>query len=101
MEKRIYKLKKEVWLYPGDKGAWHFVNIPKKESAEIRESFGGQKRGFGSHRVEVKTGKTTFLTSIFPDSKSGCYLLPLKAAVRKKEKFGSGDVISFSIKILP
>ena len=93
-----YKIKASVWLYPGMAG-WHFVNIPKKESVEINEKYGKNRRGFGSLPATVTTGKTSWKTSIFPDKRSGTYLLPLKAEVRKKEKFGNGDTVRFTIKI--
>ncbi|MEK9173103.1 MAG: DUF1905 domain-containing protein [Patescibacteria group bacterium] len=96
--KKEYKIKANVWLYPGLTG-WHFVNIPKKESREIRAAFRGASRGFGSLPVMVTIGKTSWKTSIFPDKKSETYLLPLKACIRKKERFGHGDSVSFSIKI--
>ena len=89
-----------VWLYPG-KAGWYFVTIPKKESAEIKARFGKQRVGWGSIPVTVTLNKTTWKTSIFPDSKSGGYLLPLKAVVRKKEGITEGDVITFSMKVSP
>jgi hypothetical protein len=94
----IFKIKSKVLLYPGMAG-WHFVSIPKKQSEEIKKSFGTSKRGWGSIPVTVAIGKTTWKTSIFPDKQSGGYLLPLKADVRKKEQIFSGDSISFSLTI--
>lgn len=79
---------------------WHFVSVPKKQSVEIKKSFGMPKRGWGSIPVAVTIGKTTWKTSIFPDKQSGGYLLPLKAGVRKKEQIFSEDTISFTIQIL-
>ncbi len=79
---------------------WHFVGIPKEPSAEIKKRFGANARGWGSLPVEVTLGKTVWKTSIFPDKKSGTYLLPLKAGVRKKENIESDDVVTFTIKIL-
>jgi len=87
-----------VWIYPGIAG-WHFTNIPKKQSEVITARFGAKKRGWGSLPVEVTLGKTKWRTSIFPDKKSGMYLLPLKAEVRKKENIKNRDSISFSIVI--
>lgn len=89
-------MKAKVWLYPGMAG-WHFVALPKKESAAIKKSFGMLSRGWGSLPVSVTIGKTEWKTSIFPDRKAGAYLLPLKAYVRKKEEIFEGDVISFSL----
>lgn len=81
--------------------AWHFVNIPKKESKKIKETFGARVRGWGSLPVEVTLGKTRWKTSIFPDKKSETYLLPLKASVRKKEGIYEGKLITFAIEIQP
>jgi len=75
------------------------VNVSKKASKEIKENFGSNKRGFGSIPIEVTLGKTTWKTSIFPDKKSGTYLLPIKAEVRKKEGIYEDDTITFSIEI--
>jgi hypothetical protein len=93
-----YKFKSKVWLYTGD-GAWHFVSVPKEESKEIKSMTIGLTNGFGSIPVEVKIGKTTWSTSIFPDSKTGTYLLPLKKAVRVSEKISVGDEICIAMDI--
>lgn len=79
--------------------AWHFLGVSKKESAKIKEKFSKLKKGFGSIPVEVKLGASVWKTSIFPDSKSGTYLLPLKASVRKTEDVFDGDEVRFSIEI--
>lgn len=94
-----YKIKSEVWLYPGMAG-WHFVSVPKKESAEIKKNFSSVKRGWGSLPVSVTIGKTEWNTSIFPDKKTETYLLPVKASVRKKEGIFAGDNTVLIIKIL-
>jgi len=95
-----FQLKGKVWVYPGE-AAWHFVNINRQASKEIRENFGSQQRGFGSIRVKVTVGSTVWETSIFPDSKSGMYLLPLKTQVRKKESISDGTALSFLIEVRP
>jgi len=109
MKKQVYTLRADVWIYQMHTasgrareapGAWYFVKVPKKQSAEIKERFRrgkGVPRGFGSIRVSVTVGGTTWHTSIFPDSKSGTYVLPIKAAVRKKEKIKNGDTIQLSL----
>jgi hypothetical protein len=95
--KKTYKIKSSVWLYPGMAG-WHFVGVPKKDSEDIKKRC-KVKAGFGSVPVMVTIGKTKWKTSIFPDKRSGTYLLPLKAEVRKKESIYSGDNISLIIEI--
>jgi hypothetical protein len=93
-----YRLQAKVWLYQG-KAAWHFVSVPKKQSAAIARFFGGMTRGWGSLPVLVTIGRTSWTTSIFPDRKAGTYLLPLKAQVRESEKISAGDTIRLRIEI--
>jgi len=97
---KSYTIKGKIWLYPGESANWHFFTIPKKESSEIKENFLGLTKGWGSLPVEVTVGKTTWTTSIFPDSKSGTYILPLKTQIRKKETLYEGDActVQFIIK---
>jgi hypothetical protein len=61
-----------LWLYPGEDG-WHFLSLPPEISADIRHITAGTRRGFGSVRVAVRVGSTSWRTSIFPDSKAGAY----------------------------
>ncbi len=98
MKHRPYRIEAKVWLYPGDT-PWHFVTIPKKESMEIKDKFSHVKRGWGSLPVKVTTGDTSWKTSIFPESKEGAYILPMKAEVRKKEQIKVGDSISLTLEI--
>ena len=101
-----YHLESKVLLYPG-MDAWHFLNVPKKESEEITRKFGAKKRGWGSLPVTVtilrhgsgQVNKTSWKTSIFPDKRSGTYVLPLKAEVREKEHIKAGMMVAFSLRI--
>ncbi|HEY3293318.1 MAG TPA: DUF1905 domain-containing protein [Candidatus Nanopelagicaceae bacterium] len=99
MAEETFTIKAKVWLYSHNESSWHFVSVPKKQSDYIRERFGSQKRGFGSIRVTASIGTTVWKTSIFPDSKSGTYFLPLKAEIRKKSKIEEGDTITFTLEI--
>lgn len=97
--KKRFKITSKVYLWPGSLAAWHFLGVPKQESMQIKETFGKNHRGFGSLPVTVTLGKTTWNTSLFPDSKSSMYVLPLKAQVRKVEGVYDGDVVSVVIEI--
>ncbi len=97
---KSFTMTEKVFLYPGESANWHFVPITKKVGMEIKALFGKSARGFCSRRVEVIIGKTAWQTSIFPDRYSGSYILPLKAAVRKKEDIEVGDVVTFIINVL-
>lgn len=98
-KKRTYTLTEKVFIWPGEQGNWHFVYVPKKESVEIKNNFGVYAKGFRSIPVELTIGHTTWNTSIFPDSHSGCYLVPLKAIVRKREDVYAEDVVTYKLKI--
>ena len=97
--KKNYKFKSKVVIWAGEQGAWHFAYVPKLQSAEIKKNFDKFKRGWGSFRVIAKVGRTEWLTSIFPDSRSGAYVLPIKASVRKAEGIFETDTITVEIKI--
>lgn len=79
----MFQLSTTLWKYPSEFGAWYFVSLSQEISAQIK-SQPRPKKGWGSVRVKVTIGKTTWETSIFP-SKEGVYLLPIKASVRKAE----------------
>ena len=96
---RMYKVRAQVVVWPGEQGAWHFAHVDKKQSALIKKRYKGPRRGFGGIRVKVMLGKTKWETSIFPDSRSGTYILPLKVAVRRAEGVFEGDSITFSLAI--
>jgi len=96
--KNFFSLRAKVWLYQGHAG-WHFLSLPKKQSKEIERTFGVHKAGWGSLPVLVTIGSTVWTTSIFPESKGGVYLLPLKKEVRVKENICEGDVVKFKLKI--
>lgn len=85
----------EVWRYPGTM-AWHFVTLPQDVADELDE-VAGPKGGFGSVRVEVTVGATTWRTSVFPDKSRGTFILPMKKEVRLSEGLGDGDSVSVTL----
>ena len=93
-----YKMRSKVWLYPGMAG-WRFLTLPNKQGLEIKKKFGAHVRGWGSLPVSVTIGDSVWNTSIFPDKKSGSYLLPLKAKIRKVEGIGDSDAVSYTLVI--
>lgn len=99
MSKETYTLKSKVYVYPG-MGGWRFLGIPKEQGQKIKEKYGARAKGWGSLPVSVTIKKTTWNTSIFPDKKSGSYLLPLKAQIRKAEDIFDDSAVTFSITLL-
>lgn len=81
----------ELWIWDARKSdSWTFVTVPTESSDDLRAT-SGPPNGFGSIRVEVRIGSSTWRTSVFPDRESGCYVLPVKAAVRRAEGLAAGD----------
>ena len=87
----------ELWEWSGE-GAWCFVTVPDDIGEEIR-LLSGPPRGFGSVRVEVTVGDSTWRTSVFPDKTRG-YLLPLKKAVRRAEGLEVGDPVPVELVVI-
>ena len=83
-----------IWLWSEGKGSWHFLTVPAEEAVEIRlqAAAAGPRRGFGSVRVAATINQITWRTSIFPQ-KSGGYILPIKADVRRRAGLSAGDEV--------
>ncbi|CUR57531.1 conserved hypothetical protein [metagenome] len=90
-----YDFAAEIWE-SASMDAWAFVTVPAAESDDIRME-SGPPTGFGSVRVEVTVGGSTWRTSVFPDSKLGCYVLPMKKSVRRAEALQVGDETQVSL----
>jgi len=92
----------ELWMWDARQAdSWTFVSLPVEAAAEIRELAGATpRRGFGSVRVRVTVGDTTWATSIFPDTPRGGYSLPIEKAVRKTEALSAGDVATVTVELV-
>lgn len=88
----------ELWIYPGQY-AWHFITVPTEYYSDLKQISSEAKRGFGSIRVEVTIGKSSWNTSIFPDNKNKSYLLPIKKEVRTTNSIDAGDMLSLTLEI--
>ena len=86
-----------LWRWEGNAG-WHFISLPEEIADEIEDS-PIQRGGFGSVRVHVQVGVTTWSTSLFPDTKRGTYILPMKKQVRLKEQLEEGDAVHVHLTI--
>ena len=75
-----------------------FLSVPLDVSEEIVDIV-PDRRGFGSVPVGVQIGDTTWRTSVFPDTKSGCFVLPIKKAVRTAERVDVGDTVEVELTV--
>ena len=76
---------------------WTFVALPKELSREIRDSFKWLEEGWGRMKITAKLGSSEWQTAVWFDTKQGVYLLPIKAAIRKKENVVLGGDVKITI----
>lgn len=88
-----------LWIWNAGKGSWHFITVPDEPSLEIRAESFASRGGFGSVRVEVSIGGVAWQTSVFPQ-KSGGYLLPVKADIRRRAGIAAGDDVAVALQLL-
>ena len=95
------RFRAELWEWEA-KGGWFFVTLPDELADDIRaRTDDGLRRGFGSVRVEATVGGSTWRTSVFPDTSSGSFVLPVKKPVRTAEGIEPGDTVEVSLVIEP
>lgn len=101
----LIELEAELWRWepePPARGAWFFVTITGEAADGIR-ALGFERRalgaraGFGSVRVRAVLDGVEWQTSAFPHARSGGYVLPVKAAVRKAAGVGEGDRVTVGV----
>lgn len=90
----------ELWRWESRGATWVFATLPQDVSDEIQQVVAGMENGFGSVRVEVVLGGSTWRTSIFPSADAGAYILPVKKAVRGAEGVDIGDGVRFEIELV-
>jgi hypothetical protein len=95
----VYDFVASLWVWDGD-APWHFVTVPEEISDDIEARTSHRRSGFGSVRVEVTVGATSWATSLFPDKGTGAYVLPVKRQVRVQEGLSSGDDVTVRLALV-
>lgn len=75
----------------------HFVSVPEAQAGALADVSAGVTYGWGMIPVEVRLGTSTWTTSLWP--KDGGYIVPLKAAVRAREKVELDDVVTVTLRV--
>lgn len=94
-----FTFKGRLWLHSGD-SPWHLITLPVEVADAIDDAAGLARSGFGSMRVGVTVGATSWDTSIFPDKKAGSFVLPVKKQVRAAEGLVEGDEVEVAIRLV-
>lgn len=94
-----YDFTAALWQHDGP-AAWFFLSLPDDVADDLDERAAPVARGFGSVRVEVTIGATTWTTSVFPDTKRRTFILPVKKAVRRAEHLEPGRPVRVSLRAI-
>lgn len=102
--KKSFKTKGKMFRWEAENGVgWYFVYIDSETSEQLKNTLTKNKIprvAFGSVAVEVTVGTNVWKTSLFPSKKSKCYMLPVKASVRKSEDLYEGDTIDITLTLI-
>ncbi len=83
---------------------WFFVSIDGDAAEEIsglalmRRLESGRRSGFGSVKVTVTAGSSSWKTSVFP-TKEKTWFLPIKKQIRKAEDLAEGEPVKLTLEI--
>lgn len=94
----MLKFEAQLWVWAIEKGAWYFVSLPRDLSEDLK-MLAQPGPGFGSIKVEVNLGESTWRTSIFPDKTRG-FLLPIKKTIRDQNHLTEGSTATISLRPL-
>lgn len=104
MSGTAYDLNATLWRWSGGPNAtdWFFVTIDGEAgealsaTALMHRLETGRRSGWGSVKLGVQVGATTWRTSAFPSKEQG-WIVPIKAAVRKTEGLIEGDAFALTL----
>ena len=90
-----YKFSNKLWK---DKlSSWYFVSLPKDVSKEIRDNLQWQEEGWGRMKATATIKSLDWSTSIWFDTTTESYILPVKKEIRKKLSLIEGDLLEVDI----
>lgn len=96
VKNKQYSFRGKVWKYKGATG-WHFVTMSARLSNKIRGNHGMSEEGWGRLKTIASVEGFEWKTAIWFDRKSGGYLLPIKAEIRRKANISEGSTISIHV----
>jgi hypothetical protein len=98
----MHEFTAELWVWEGRRSdTWTFVTLPGPVSESVSDEAhsNGPRAGFGTVRVRVQVGATSWQTSVFPDKGRGAFVLPIKAAVRRAQDLAVGDSVHVLLEV--
>ncbi len=97
----VFEFEAELWVWDARRtDTWTFVSVPPDLSEEIgQRALALPRKGFGSVRVAVTVGGSSWRTSIFP-ADTDRYDLPVKKTVRRAENLEPGDRVRVRLELV-
>ena len=97
----VFEFEAELWVWDARRtDTWSFVSVPPDLSEEIgQRALALPRKGFGSVRVAVTVGGSSWRTSIFP-ADTDRYDLPVKKTVRRAENLEPGDRVRVRLELV-
>ena len=93
-----YQFSAKLWRHNFE-GGWYFITVPKNYSTEIRDNLQWQEEGWGRMKASAVTEELTWNTSIWFDTKTDSYILPIKSEIRKKLSLQENDLVKVTLLI--
>jgi hypothetical protein len=78
---------------------FYWLTLSEEACDYVHEEAAQASYGWGAIPVRVRIGTTEWETSLLP--RDGGYALPVKDAVRKRERIGDGDVVTVAMSVAP
>ena len=86
----------KIWFWRGP-APWFFVTVPAQQCSDLKFMSGSVTYGWGMIPARVRIGQTEWKTSLWP--KDDCYIVPIKASVRKAENLDEGDNVTVRLEV--
>ena len=98
----FYEFTAKLWKRSeADKASRYFITVDPQISDTLKQyAITIPRKWRWSLRVEAMIGYLKWKTSIFPDKKSGCYVLPIKSQIRRALQLDEGSTCHLSLSIL-
>ena len=94
-----YTFRAELWHYPEQAG-WHFITLPPDLAEQLKDQAAPFRKGFGSVKVKACIAGQRWRTSLFPDSRTNSYLLPVKKAIRTAAGIRAGEEVDVEVELI-
>lgn len=78
---------------------FYWFALPEDVCDQVRAQAAHATYGWGAIPVCVRIGATRWETSLLP--RDGGYVLPVKQAVRTRERFGEGNTVTVAMSVAP